>query len=586
MLSSDFFPTPLVIEAGRESQDAVAKYEGGTSLLSSAFVILRFCGLLVTLHFSRLDRRAKARRIRIFIESRGGIWFKIAQIFGVRRDILPAEYCDELDKLQDRASVFSPDESRRIIEEDLHQPLTKLFSKFSAEPVAAASIGQVHQAVLRSTGVRVAVKVQRPGIVAIFHRDLAFVALIAHFLDKVTLTRRMRWSEMFAELERMTNEELDYRIEAGSMIRMRKSLKPHRVYVPKVFLPYCAGRVLVAEWINGVSMADYLRAQHNDPSRLQAWLRANDIEPAKVGRRLFDTMQRQIFEDNQFHADLHPGNIILLRKSRLALIDFGAIGSLDNSVRNRLLLYNQFMTRGDYARAMIVLLRLSAPLPPIDFYGVIKDFVRCQQHVHMVTTSKAFSHGEKMLHPAIREQTQIMARHHIPVSWDFLRLHRSQLSLDVSVRYLDPSFEYEKLMNRYFRSARRREREGADAALVDNIHQLLTNIRERTAEAKEVSTLLDGGMDALTSSWMRSASALEHTMYVLQNALGWILVLIGLLSINQHLPSLLPAFLRAWIAHFLGSLPRLSLISWAALLLLAFFMRRIARRLSAVNFRR
>src|SRR5205814_1753127 len=112
---------------------------------------------------------------------------------------------------------------------------------------------------------------------------------------------------------------------------------------------------------------------------------------------------------------------------------------------------------------------------------------------------------------------------------------------------------------------RRREREGASAALIDNIHQLLTNIRERTAEAKEVSTLLDGGMDALASSWMRSASALEHTMYIVQNALVWFLVLIGLLSINQHLPSLLPAFLRAGIAYLLGSLPRLSLISWAAL---------------------
>src|SRR6516165_2556839 len=173
----------------------------------------------------------------------------------------------------------------------------------------------------------------------------------------------LRWEEMLWELDQIVAEEIDYRFEASNMRRMRKSLWPHRVYVPKVFPSYCTKQVLVTEFIDGVLMTDYIRMLGDDPQRCAAWCAENKIRPRLVARRLYNSLLRQLLEDNLFHGDPHPGNIMLLRNSRIALIDFGTVGSMEREYHQKFGLLFKAMAGQDYAKSADLLLLLSGALP-------------------------------------------------------------------------------------------------------------------------------------------------------------------------------------------------------------------------------
>src|SRR5262249_10158814 len=163
------------------------------------------------------------------------------------RDIFSAVFCNELARLQNRAHGFPVRYVHSIIEEDLGAPIDTIFSEFDDESLAAASVGQVHRARLRDKGIEVVIKVQRPNVRASSEADLRFLRLYIKFLELSRLFPHFRWSEMYAELEGAILEELDYRQEATSLRRMRKNLRAHKIYVPKVYPRFCTARVLVME---------------------------------------------------------------------------------------------------------------------------------------------------------------------------------------------------------------------------------------------------------------------------------------------------------------------------------------------------
>ncbi len=209
------------------------------------------------------------------------------------------------------------------------------------------------------------VKVKRPYVETNFRRDVALFKMIAKFFETLGISKQMRWAAMSKELEEIVLNELNYRLEADAAARMHKSLLNHAVYAPKVFFRFCTNTTIVLEYLNGVKMSDYLYVHERDPARCARWCVENRVKPKRVAYRLFASLQRQIFEDNLFHADLHPGNIMLLRNNRFGLIDFGAVGALEGTFRKQLNQYNALIAEGSYIKAAEIYLDISSPLPAL-----------------------------------------------------------------------------------------------------------------------------------------------------------------------------------------------------------------------------
>src|SRR6516165_11558220 len=208
--------------------------------------------------------------------------------------------------------------------------------------------------------------IQRPFVAHTINKNLLFIKRVTSTLDALSIMPHARWRDAYWEVEHILREEIDYRFEASNIQRLRITLRRHGIFVPKVFERHSFQRILVMEFVTGVLMADYLRVLNSDPDRLAAWLEENNISRRRIARRLHLSMLRQAFEDNLYHGDLHPGNIVLLRNSRIALIDCGTIGFLELEYLQKFRLYLKSLVELDYDKAADLSFLLSASLPVKD----------------------------------------------------------------------------------------------------------------------------------------------------------------------------------------------------------------------------
>jgi ubiquinone biosynthesis protein len=407
---------------------------------------------------SRLDPEDRAIRLREAFEEAGGLWIKVGQLISLRTDMLSEPVCRELSRLQYRAQGFAFSEVEAIVSTSLGAKLSTVFSSFDRAPLAAASISQVHCAVLRSNGARVAVKVLRPDAEQVFRRDLKLIWLLVTLLVSFRLLARfVHLDKALEELDRMVLEELDFRYEAANMRRMRKTLRSHRIYVPKVFRQFSSRHVLVSEFISGVLMSDFIRVGQSDPVRLAAWCQVNRVDQAKLGRRLFESAMTQMFEDNLFHADLHPGNIILMRDNRVALIDFGTIGSFDQGFLTTYKASLAALAEKDYLRAADLTLTLAIEPPAASRLAHLRtEMVRSYRQWEARTHLSGVGYHERSLAAAGGDVGRIMFAHKVQMSWQNLRLSRTWGTLDASLSFLIPQADYMKLFSRYFRKSQAR----------------------------------------------------------------------------------------------------------------------------------
>ena len=268
------------------------------------------------------SRRApRGERIRHALEDLGPIFVKFGQVLSTRRDLLPDDIARELAQLQDHVPAFPSAEARAVVERELELPVTTLFSRFDAEPMASASIAQVHGARLID-GREVVVKVRRPGVEGRIRRDVGlmyiFAGLVARFWSE---GRRLRPVEVVREFEKTLLDELDFIREGANAQQLRRNFVDSRIlYIPEIYWPYTTGGVLVLERIEGtrISEVDTLAAQAVDLRVL-----------AERGVEIFFA---QVFRDNFFHADMHPGNIFVTwtdpGNPRYIAVDFGICGTL------------------------------------------------------------------------------------------------------------------------------------------------------------------------------------------------------------------------------------------------------------------
>ncbi|HEX7233703.1 MAG TPA: ubiquinone biosynthesis regulatory protein kinase UbiB, partial [Nitrosospira sp.] len=286
----------------------------------------------------RLDR-ARGERLRLALEALGPIFVKFGQMLSTRRDLLPQDIADELAKLQDQVPPFPSSIALATLEQIYGKPVNEIFLLFDAEPVASASIAQVHLAALHD-GTEVAVKVLRPGIAPIIAHDVALMETGAWLVEALWPDgKRLKPREVVNEFSRHLGDELDLMREASNCSQLRRNfLDSPLLLVPEVYWDYCYSGVMVMQRVKGIpiSHVSELREQGIDIPRL-----------ARVGVEIFFT---QVFRDGYFHADMHPGNIFVGNDGRYIAVDFGIMGTLTDEDKNYLAQNFLAFFRRDYKR--------------------------------------------------------------------------------------------------------------------------------------------------------------------------------------------------------------------------------------------
>jgi predicted unusual protein kinase regulating ubiquinone biosynthesis (AarF/ABC1/UbiB family) len=297
-------------------------------------------------------RKAQAAWIRKSILELGPTFIKAGQLFSTRADLFPAEYVEELSKLQDRVPAFSYEQALEIIEADFNKPIGELFYNFDPIPLAAASLGQVHKAKL-ANGEEVVVKVQRPGLKQLFTIDLAILKKIALYFQNHSYWGKGRdWAGIYEECARILWEETDYLNEGRNADTFRRNFRSESwVKVPRVFWRNSSPMVLTLEYLPGIKISHYeaLEAAGLDRKNL-----------AQLGAKAY---LHQLLNDGFFHADPHPGNLAVSAEGALIFYDFGMMGRIKSNVREGLMetLYGVADKNGDRVVASLIQLGALAP---------------------------------------------------------------------------------------------------------------------------------------------------------------------------------------------------------------------------------
>jgi ubiquinone biosynthesis protein len=361
-----------------------------------------------------------ARRLRKVLEESGGMFVKFGQIASTRTDLLPPAVTDELSNLQSDVRPVPTPEIRAALEKDLDEPIDQAFESFTDEPLAAASIGQTHKAVLKG-GQRVVVKIQRPGIDELVDRDSAVLSLVANQVDRrVPAAHRFGVKELAGELITGIEAELSYTDEANAGMTLRANRAGDEgVDVPLVHASLSTDRVLVMDEVVGRPVSDAVAVD------------AADVERPELAKRLLHSMLGQIIGDGLYHADPHPGNIMVSPDGTMWLLDFGAVGRLDPVALESL----QGIALGFTMRDAAIVARAVRYLTGED----ITDLRPLERDLAALLGEVGSEGG---LSPAVLSGVlDTMERHGLKPPGSMVLLGRTLLTLEGTLRVIDPAFD-------------------------------------------------------------------------------------------------------------------------------------------------
>ncbi|MRX28260.1 ubiquinone biosynthesis regulatory protein kinase UbiB [Kangiella sp. HZ709] len=300
------------------------KYGLDEFLAPTPIAKFRFIAKIFSLTSSQHKDKSRGKRLAMALTELGPIYIKLGQMLSTRRDIIPPDIADDLAKLQDQVEPFDNEKAIQVIESQLEQPLTSVFTSFEQSPLASASIAQVHAAVLKD-GQDVVVKVLRPGIRKKIQKDLDMMHSLAQWAEKYSSeARRFRIKEVVKDYDETIKREIDLRIEAANCSNLRGNFEGSELlYVPKVYWDYCRNKVMVMERISGVPVGE-----------VQQLIDAG-VDMQELANRGVEIFFTQVFRDSFFHADMHPGNIFVdisnPSKPQYIAIDCGIMGTLNES---------------------------------------------------------------------------------------------------------------------------------------------------------------------------------------------------------------------------------------------------------------
>lgn len=370
----------------------------------------------------------EGERLRKALEDLGPIFVKFGQLLSTRPDLLPEAYVEELNRLQDQVAPFPSQDLKRIVEAALKQPVDSAFRNFSNEPLASASIAQVHTAQLPD-GTDVVVKVVRPGIESVITQDVALMQAFAQlFLKLHTDARRLRPVEVVDEYRQTIFDELDLMREAANASQLRRNfIEGDQLYVPEVYWDYCRRNVMVMERIYGVPVSDMaqLRRHRVDIKKL-----------AELGVEIFFT---QVFEHNFFHADMHPGNVFVSIENpaqpNYIALDMAIIGSLSRQDQFYLARNMLAMFRRDY-RQVAELHIQSGWVPPDTSIGAFEAAIRTVCEPVFEKPIKDISFGD-----ALVTLFQTARRFDMPIQPQLVLLQKTLVNIEGLGRQLYPELD-------------------------------------------------------------------------------------------------------------------------------------------------
>jgi ubiquinone biosynthesis protein len=366
------------------------------------------------------------------LESLGPTFIKLGQLLSTRADLLPDAHVEALARLQDDVAPVPFDEIRDLVERELGARLSNVFDSFEEDPIASASLGQVHHAVMRD-GRRVAVKVQRPGIRETVARDLEVLHGLAGFLDAHTdAGERYHFDEMIDEFERSLTRELDYRREAVSLGELRDNLGDF-------------DRLTVPDYVDGLTTSRVLTMDHVEGTKVTelSGLFRLDLDGEALVDELFRAYLQQMLSDGFVHADPHPGNVLLTPDHRLALIDVGMVIRLDTGTRERMLRLLVAVADGQGDEAAEVALALGRPTSFFDEEAFRRDVAVLVADYHDLP--RADSHAGRIL----TEMTRISGEDGVRPPSELTLLGRTLLALDQVAGELAPEFDADAAVRRY-----------------------------------------------------------------------------------------------------------------------------------------
>ncbi len=378
------------------------------------------------------EGQASAEQLAKDLEALGPTYIKLGQTLSTRVDFLPMAYLEPLTRLQDSVEPFPYEKVEEIVRDELGVRISKAFATFDPEPLAAASLGQVHRATLRD-GRSVAVKVQRPDIRRQVIDDLEALGNVAELLDQHTeVGRRYGLADMVQSFQRSLLDELDYRIEAGHLAALGEALESFdKIVIPQAVADYSTGRVLTMTYLEGTRVDE-----------LHPLVRL-DIDGRELIEELFRAYLHQVLVTGLFHADPHPGNVFLTKDRRIALIDLGMVGRVPPSMQLELLQLLLAVGEGDGEDAASIALTLGEKQEGID------ETRFRRQIFELVARQSDRSIEDIALGRVVLDIFAIAGNNGLRIPPQLSMLGKALLNLDQIGRSLDPTFEPRQAISRY-----------------------------------------------------------------------------------------------------------------------------------------
>jgi len=370
-------------------------------------------------------------RVRLALAELGPTFIKLGQVLSTRPDLVGIELADELQNLQDNIAADPPEVVRATIEAEFGQPIDQLFAEFDPEAMASASIGQVHRARLLS-GEDVVVKVQHADIRKKVHVDLDILAGLAQLAERIPEFRNYRPKGIVAEFQRVMRRELDFSREERNIQQFAHDFRDDpTVHIPRTYPELCTERVLTMELIQGIKLADTRQLAE----------RGFDLdEVARRGANVYLTM---IFCNGIYHADPHPGNVLVMDGNVLGLLDFGMVGRVDERLQEEMGEMLLAVSRQDPVHMTAVITRVGATPAAMDRAALGLDVADFVSHYGTQPLDRFDLSG------ALKEMTEIIRRYHIMLPAQISMLIKMLITLEGTARMLSPRFSLVQVMAPY-----------------------------------------------------------------------------------------------------------------------------------------
>jgi ubiquinone biosynthesis protein len=366
----------------------------------------------------------RAVRLRLALEALGPIFVKFGQVLSTRRDLLADDIAEELAKLQDQVPPFPSAQAMEELEKAYGKPVHDVFKTFDAEPVASASVAQVHFAMLPD-GREVAVKILRPGIAPVINHDIGLLDALAGLLERLWADgKRLKPREVVGEFAKHLHDELDLMREAANCSQLRRNFTPSPLLqVPEVYWDWCRNSVMVMERMRGIPIAQIER------------LRTAGVDLKKLSRAGVEIFFTQVFRDGFFHADMHPGNILVAQDGRYVALDFGIMGTLNEVDKNYLAINFLAFFRRDYHRVATAHIE-SGWAPKETRVDELEAAVRAVCEPIFDRPLKDISFGHVLL-----RLFQTSRRFNVEIQPQLVMLQKTLLNIEGLGRQLDPELD-------------------------------------------------------------------------------------------------------------------------------------------------